>query len=77
MSRTLLAERLLMDRLRAASRELLGSGATDAEVEADAKRAYDGPEENAVVLTPEQRRAWQRQLRKDIAAAERAGVMDL
>ena len=43
--KTLQAEQMLMDRLRAASRDILGPDATEAEVEADAKRAYEGPEE--------------------------------
>lgn len=77
MSRTITAERNLMNRLRAVSRRVLGPDASDAEVETRAKRAYEGPSEPRIVLTPEEERAWEQQLQENIAEAERAGVMDL
>ena len=75
--KTLQAEQMLMDRLRAASRDILGPDATEAEVEADAKRAYEGPEEPVFELTAEEHEAWEKRLQKEIAEAKRAGVMDL
>lgn len=77
MSKTIAAEQRLLNRLRTASRRILGPDASDAEVEARARRVYEGPEERHVPLTPEEREAWQRQLKENIAEARRAGVMDL
>ena len=77
MSRTIAAERNLLNRLRAAPRDILGAEASDAEVEARARRAYEGPEQRHVPLTPQEREAWKRQLEENIAEAKRAGVMDL
>ena len=77
MSKTIAAEQNLMNRLRAASRRVLGPEASDTEVELRARRAYEGPKEANVRLTPEEEQAWEQQLTEDIAEAERAGVMDL
>lgn len=77
MSKTIIAERDLMNRLRIAARDILGPEASDAEVEAEAREAYEGPKQRHVPLTPEEREAWRRQLEENIAEAKRAGVMDL
>ena len=77
MSKTIAAERDLLNRLRAASRDILGPDASEAEVEAGARRAYEGPKQRHVPLTPEEKEAWKRQLAENLAEAERTGIMDL
>ena len=77
MSKMIAAERDLLNRLRAASRRILGPEASDTEVEARARRAYEGPKLPEVVLTPEEEEARERQFAENLAEADRAGVMDL
>ena len=77
MSKMIAAERDLLNRLRAASRRILGPEASDTEVEARARRAYEGPKLPEVVLTPEEEEARERQVAENLAEADRAGVMDL
>ena len=77
MSQTIAAEQDLINRLRTASRRILGPAASETEVELRAQRAYEGPTEPQVVLTPEEKESWEQQLKEDIIEAERAGVMEL
>lgn len=77
MTRTIAAERNLLHRLRAASRDILGAEASDAEVEAHARRAYEGPKQRHVPLTPEEKEAWKRQFEANLAEADRTGIMNL
>ena len=75
MSKMIAAERDLLNRLRAASRRILGPEASDTEVEARARRAYEGPKLPEVVLTPEEEEARERQFAENLAEADRAGVI--
>lgn len=53
MGKTLIAEQNLLNGLRAAARYNLGPEASDAEVEAEAREAYEGPKQRHVPLTRE------------------------
>ena len=73
MSKTIAAGRNRLNRLRAVSRGVLGPDAFDADVEVRRRRAYEGPDEPDVVLTPQEEEAWERQFAGDIAEADGAG----
>ena len=77
MSKTIEAERNLMNRLRRASRRILGPDASDDEVEAEARRSYEGPKEPKIKLTPQEEQAWLADLKEKMAEARRSGVMDI
>ena len=77
MSKVIEAERELLNRLRAASRRILGPDASDDEIEARARRAYEGPTEPKRKLTPEEKQASDEELKEKVAEARRSGVMDI
>ena len=77
MSKTIEAERQLMNRLRKASRRILGPDASDDDIEAEARRTYEGPKEPKVKLTPEEEQAWAEDLKEKMAEARRSGIMNI